>query len=386
MAQEAGNNIMHYTLHITNDCNMGCHYCYVHKQAKKEMTIDTAKAAVDRAAEKNGRIGISFFGGEPLLKKDLIRATVAYARKVEEREKCIFHFKITTNGTLLDKEFLDFCTDNRIMIALSIDGTKEAHNTHRIFRDGSGSFESVREAVKMLLKYQPYACAMMVVNPDTIGLYADGVQNLFDIGFRYFICSLNYERKAEWTDEHMDELKRQFDIISDKYIKWTIEEEKFYFSPFEVKMRSYIDGDGYCEERCQLGQRQLSVDTDGGLYPCVQFVGEEQYRLGDVFRGIDEVKRRALFELAEASADSCAGCAITKRCNHHCGCLNKQATGEINGISPVLCAHERIALAAADKTANVLFEKGSNLFIQKQYNDMYPLISLIEDKGKTKGG
>lgn len=377
---------MHYTLHLTNDCNLRCHYCYVHKQAKKEMTLDTAKAAVDHAALKGGKVGLSFFGGEPLLKRELIEETIKYAKEVEAKSGTIFHFKITTNGTLLDEDFLKFCTDNRIMVALSLDGTKTAHNAHRIYAAGQGSYDSVERASKLLLKYQPYACAMMVVNPDTIGLYAQGIQNLFDLGFRYFICSLNYEQQVEWTDEHMDELARQFDIISDMYVKWTLAEEKFYFSPFEVKMRSHIDGDAYCEQRCQLGLRQLSVDTDGKLYPCVQFAGEEQYCVGDVFTGVDETMRQKLYKMSEETIGVCEGCAIQKRCNHHCGCLNKQATGDINGISPVLCAHERIALAAADRTAETLFDKGSSIFMQKQYNDMYPLISLIEDRTAKNAG
>lgn len=346
------------------------------------MPFEVAAAAVDNAAKEGAKVGLSFFGGEPLLNKKLIRDTVEYAKKAAQRKNCSFHFKITTNGTALDEEFLEFCTQNMIMSAISIDGTSFAHNAHRILPDGKGSFEEAEKAAKLLLKYQPYACAMMVVNPDTVHLYADGVQHLFDTGFKYFICSLNYERGAGWTDAHIEELERQFGLLSAMYEKWTIAEEKFYFSPFEVKMRSHIVGDGYCEERCQLGLRQLSVDTDGRLYPCVQFVGEEEYCVGDVFYGIDEEKRNALYKRAEQTKGACESCDIQKRCNHHCGCLNKQATGDINGISPVLCAHERLALAAADETAARLFKNGSSIFLQKQYNEMYPLISLIEDRTK----
>ena len=371
---------MHYTLHLTNACNLQCHYCYVHRQKPKYITAETARAAVDRAATPGGSVGLSFFGGEPLLCKELIRETVAYAQAVGEKRGCAFHFKVTTNGTLLDDEFLRFCSNNHIMIALSLDGTQAAHDTHRIFAGGVGSYARVEDAAKRLLKYQPYACAMMVVNPDTIQHYANGVQRLHDIGFKYYICSLNYEKDAAWTDVHMEELERQFSRLADMYIDWTLAEEKFYFSPFEVKMRSHIDGERYCEQRCQLGIKQLSVDTDGRLYPCVQFVGEDEYAVGDVFAGIDENRRMRLYHRAEETAGACADCAIQSRCNHHCGCLNKQATGDINGISPVLCAHERLALAAADRAAETLFAKGSRLFLQKQYNDMYPLISLIEDK------
>lgn len=371
---------MHYTLHLTNECNLRCHYCYVHKQARKQMTEKTARAAIDFAAQNGKPTGISFFGGEPLLKKELIADTVSYANSIE---KCTFHFKITTNGTLLDEDFLRYCTDNRIMIAISLDGTQAAHDTHRIFENGTGSYEKVEAAAKLLLTYQPYACAMMVINPDTVQHYADGVQKLFDIGFVYYICSLNFEKDVVWEEKHFEELKHQFDLLSQMYIDWTRAEEKFYFSPFEVKMRSHIDGEKYCTQRCQLGQRQLSVDTDGRLYPCVQFVGEERYCVGDVWNGIDEERRQALFEQAEQTGGECSHCAIKQRCNHHCGCLNKQATGRIDGISPVLCMHEQLALFAADKTAETLISEGNSLFLHKQYNDMYPLISLIEDKSNT---
>ena len=371
---------MHYTLHLTNACNLACHYCYVHKLAPRYMTMETARAVVDMAAVPGASVGLSFFGGEPLLCKDIIRGTVAYAQAVGTEKGCAFYFKLTTNGMLLDDDFLHFCTDNRIMVALSLDGTQAAHDTHRLMAGGGGSYARVEAAAKRLLKYQPYACAMMVVNPDTIQWYADGVKRLHDLGYQYYICSLNYEQAAVWTDAHMDELARQFSRLSEMYIDWTLAEEKFYFSPFEVKMRSHIDGDRYCEQRCQLGIRQLSVDTDGHLYPCVQFVGEDEYAIGDVHGGIDETRRKALYLKAEQTSGACAGCAIQERCNHHCGCLNKQATGDINGVSPVLCAHERLALEAADRTAEALFAKSSSLFLQKQYNDMYPLISLIEDK------
>lgn len=370
---------MHYTLHLTNECNLKCHYCYVHKQAKKQMTVKTARAAIDFAARNGKTTGISFFGGEPLLRKELIADVVDYAKKIDGRT---FSFKITTNGTLLDEDFLKYCTDNRIMIAISVDGTKAAHDKHRIYKNGAGSYEKVKAAAELLLKYQPYACAMMVINPDTVGLYADGVQKLFDIGFAYYICSLNFDKAANWEEKHFDELKRQFDLLSRMYINWTRAEEKFYFSPFEVKMRSHIDGEQYCAQRCRLGQRQLSVDTDGRLYPCVQFVGDARYCIGDIRGGTDETKRRELFEQAERTGEECARCAINRRCNHNCGCLNKQATGSIDGISPVLCMHEQLALFAADKTAETLISEGNSLFLQKQYNDMYPLLSLIEDRSK----
>jgi uncharacterized protein len=112
----------------------------------------------------------------------------------------------------------------------------------------------------------------------------------------------------------------------------------------------------------------------------VQFVGDGEYCIGDVHSGIDEARRLGLYNLNEQDKETCRDCAVKNRCNHHCACLNKQATGDLRKVSPVLCAHERILLPIADTLAEELYKKRSAMFIQKQYNDMYPLLSLVEDK------
>jgi len=192
------------------------------------------------------------------------------------------------------------------------------------------------------------------------------------------IASLDYS--ADWGEDHLSELERQYKLIAELYEQKTLAEDKFYFSPFEVKISSHVNSKTYCHERCELGLRQLSVGPDGTLYPCVQFVGDPNFTLGDVFHSINEEARQALYERNETEKPGCDICAIRARCNHYCACLNRQATGSIDEISPMLCAHERIVLPIADDLAERLFNKGSALFIQKQYNDFYPLLSLAEDK------
>ena len=113
---------MHLTLHLTDACNLRCTYCYV-RQDTHAMTPDTAKAAIDLAAADPGHHGIIFFGGEPLLQRQLIYDTVYYAEALGLPGK--FHYKITTNGTLLDQEFLEFSKQHQVFIALSHDGTAQ---------------------------------------------------------------------------------------------------------------------------------------------------------------------------------------------------------------------------------------------------------------------
>jgi len=356
------------------------------------MTIETMEAVIRMAVERINQekpgqsLGVIFFGGEPLLQRDLIAKTVRFCREIEENTGQQFHFKITTNGLLLDESFLTDPDTRDIFIALSHDGVQAAHDTHRVDPAGDGCFDRLSPRIDLLLKHKPYAPVMSVVTPETVQYYADSVDYLFRRGFHYLIFSLNYG--ATWTDRQLRELKRQYKKIADWYYERTLVEDKFYFSPFEVKIASHVFP-GICRaERCELGQRQISVAPHGRLYPCVQFVddgSDTTYAIGHATTGIDEEARARVYTMNAVENNDCAGCAIRERCNHYCGCLNKQATGRIDTVAPLLCAHERIVLPIADALAAKLFKRRNPLFIQKHYNELYPLLSLVEDRTEGKG-
>ena len=374
---------MHVTLHLTNACNLACGYCYECHQ-KDYMTVETAKKAALLAAGKGqSSCGIVFFGGEPLLCRDVIYRTAAACRDMENALNTRFHFKITTNGTLLDREFLDYSRKNRILIALSHDGTKRAHDFFRRHKDGRGSYDELESVTEELLAAHPYAPVMMTVCPETVGEYARGIKELWNKGFRYFICSLNYA--GAWDNGSVSQLKSQYSELAEFYYEMTCREEKFYFSPFEVKIASWIKGDAYCHERCELGLKQISVAPDGVLYPCTQFAGHRGYAIGTVDEGIDQAKRQRLYAQSRGDKPECSGCAVKQRCNCTCGCLNYQVTGSVRQVAPMLCTHERLIFPIADKLAARLYRQRNGMFIQKHYNDMFPLISLVEDK-TGKGG
>jgi uncharacterized protein len=341
------------------------------------MSLDTARKVIDTGAMEGGSTGIVFFGGEPLLCKDIIYKVVEYARALERTKGCRFHFKVVTNGMLLDQRFIDFTKLHHIYVAFSHDGIREAHDQNRVDAAGNGTFDCLTDKIKLLLTSHPYAPVMMVVNPETAKYYAASVKHLYDSGFKYIITSLNF--KAGWTQDALDVLRVEYKKTADFYYKRTLKEDKFYLEPFETKIDSHIKGEDYCSQRCELGKNQVSVAPDGSIYPCVQFVGDKEYLIGHIDTGIDSHKQAALSQASHGEKVSCLGCTIRSRCNHYCGCLNKQTTGSINEVSPVLCAHERLLLPIADKLAHKLFKKRSAMFIQKHYNDAYQIISMIED-------
>jgi uncharacterized protein len=221
---------------------------------------------------------------------------------------------------------------------------------------------------------------MLVTAPETVAHFADSVEYLYGRGFRYLICSLNYA--GAWDRRRLAELRRQYERLAEWYYRETVQEAKFYFSPFDVKIASHVHPGSCLSERCELGQKQISVAPNGRLYPCVQFVGDgtdDAFCIGDVTHGIDEAARNGLFTRNSEEKETCVDCAVRGRCNHYCGCLNKQTTGHMDTVSPVLCAHERLLLPIADHLAGRLFKERNALFIQKHYNELYPVLSLIED-------
>lgn len=368
---------MHITLHLTTDCNLNCSYCYAPPHKGIEMNNETAYKAVDFASKLSPyNTGIIFFGGEPLLKKDLIKSTIEYCRIQKEKHNYNYHFKVTTNGILLDENFLEYCKEVNLSVALSIDGTKTAHDTHRKTASGNGSFEIIESKIKLLLNYQPYANFLMVVSPETVKYYYESVKYLYETGAKYIIVSINYA--GSWQEEHLKELKKQYKLLAKLYEEMTLQQKKFYFSPFEMKFSSHIKNeDGMCE-KCHLGMRQVSISADGTIYPCVQFVNKKDLAIGNVNEGLNFIKRKELYNLTFEN-NLCSECAIKERCNNRCSCLNFQTTGFINTVSPLLCETERMITPIVDRLGERLFAKEAPMFIQKHYNAVYPVLSLFED-------
>ena len=374
---------MHFTLHLTNSCNMNCGYCYSPPCDDLEMSEETAFKAVEYAAQLDPlNAGIIFFGGEPLLKKDLIKNSIKHCQSLESAGHARFHYKVTTNGLLIDRDFLDYADQVRLNVALSVDGIREAHDFHRRDRAGKPTFEKIADKIPQLLRHQPYANVMMTVSAETVRYYYDSVEYLLNCGFKYLIVSLNYA--GDWTDDHLRELRRQYLLLANLYKRLTLKEKKFYFSPFEVKLASHIKGEEAHCSRCVLGKRQVSVAPDGSIYPCVQFVQDGKFNtkfaIGHIKSGIDPHRQESLYQMSLQMDDSCRECALKTRCNHDCSCLNWQTTREINKVSPVLCESEKILIPIVDRLGEYLYRKKSPMFIQKHYNAAYPYLSLLEDR------
>ena len=355
---------MNFTLHLTADCNLSCRYCY-ETHSRLHMSEETAKKAVDLAfAYGHEKNGFSLFGGEPMLERGLVESVCRCACEKAKATGAEVRFKMTTNGTLLDEPFLRFANEHNLEIALSHDGLLQ--DAQRVTRDGKPTMEKLEPIVDLLLKYQPNAVAMQTVMPSTVERMAESVEWLYNRGFSRINTAIDYRKDAGWDDDSMAELERQYAQIADLSEQHFDDARPLLYLNFLSKISAYLN-DRPCLE-CKLGMRQPSVAPDGRIYPCNQFLDDPEYCMGDVERGIDKEKQRAIYRASLDPEPDCEGCAIADRCRHHCACLNFSLTGKMHEVAPVQCEHERILIPIADGLAARLYVRKSARFL-KNYED-----------------
>ena len=350
---------MNISLILTRQCNLRCRYCF-ETHENDRMTRETALAAMDmlvRSGDK--RCGVSFFGGEPLLQKSLIYECVAYAGQFPDIR---FSFNMTTNGLLLDEEFLTFARDtsardtdardNRFLIALSHDGTMSRVN--RLYADGRDCLAALDDKLSLLLSYRPDAFIMATVAPNTASMAAESVIGLFRQGVRRLNLAPDARPDAGWDVDSMEILSEQLDAIADYVYSEFLAGRNVYFNNFEEKILSIVQNKP-CHV-CRLGKRKLYVDWDGSIYPCIQFGGVAAYRMGDVIHGVSKVRQEEIYTRSLQKPTFCRGCAFEARCVNDCACLNYQQCGQMNEVSPVQCAWQRTVIRHADELARRMME------------------------------
>lgn len=193
---------------------------------------------------------------------------------------------------------------------------------------------------------------------------------------------------SPWTPALFGKLEKAWRKIARSYLRRSKAKERFYFSPFDGKLSTWIRQEEPRRFQCRLGYQQISVAPDGTLLPCVEWVSDTpdpQWVIGHVDTGIDERRRFNLFKPTQGPKPSCEGCAIEGRCLSWCACLNHRTTGCVHTVSPVVCAHERLLVPLVDEIGAKLYARRDSMFIHKHYNDLYPFLSLLEDLTRRRG-
>lgn len=339
-------------LHIAHDCNLACRYCFAEEGEyhgrRAIMSYDVGKKALDFLVANSGNrtnLEVDFFGGEPLMNWEVVKQLVAYGRSLEEEHHKKFRFTITTNGVLLNDEILEFVNKEMGNMVLSIDGRKEVHDRMRPHRGGQGSYDEI------VPKFKKAAESRGQMNYYVRGTYthyntdfAKDVLHLADLGFKQISVEPVVAPETEdyaIREEDLPQLLAQYDELAEEMIKRRKEGNGFNFFHFMIDLEG-----GPCVAKrlsgCGSGTEYLAVTPWGDLYPCHQFVGNEDFLMGNVDEGVLRTDIRDEFKQCNVYAkEKCKDCFAKFYCSGGCAANSYKFHGSINDAYDVSCELER---------------------------------------------
>ena len=280
-------------LHVSHDCNLRCRYCFASTGDfgtghRMTMDFETAKKAIDFVVERSGKrrnIEIDFFGGEPLMAMDTVRRTVEYARSLEEKHDKCFRFTITTNGMLLNEENMEYINREMSNVVLSLDGRPAVNDHMRPTPGGQGSYEIIVPKFQKLVEgrgTKDYYVRGTFTRENLD--FAQDVMHLADLGFRHVSvepASGPSDDPFAIREEDLAQVEQEYERLAKELLE---RERPVNFFHFNVDLEQ-----GPCVIKrlrgCGAGCEYVAVTPEGDIYPCHQFVGKEEYRMGSVLDG-----------------------------------------------------------------------------------------------------
>ena len=341
--ERSGNVIKALCLHVAHTCNLNCSYCFA-SQGKYHgdralMSLEVGKRAMDFLIENSGtrrNLEVDFFGGEPLMNFDVVKQIVAYARSIEKEKGKNFRFTLTTNGMLIDDDVIDFCNKEMSNVVLSLDGRKEIHDRLRVDYKGNGSYDVIVPKFKKLVEARGDKGYYMRgtfthANPD----FTNDVFHMADLGFTELSMEpvvAKSDDPAALTPEDIEIVKDQYEILAKDMLRREQEGRPITFYHYMLDLK-----EGPCIYKrisgCGSGTEYMAVTPWGDLYPCHQFVGEEEYKLGNIYDGVTNEKVREEFRSCNAYArPDCKDCWAKLYCSGGCAANAYHASGSITGV------------------------------------------------------
>ncbi len=345
-------------LHVAHDCNLKCNYCFASqgnfKGAKTLMTYDVGVKALDYLAKSSGNrknLEVDFFGGEPLMNFDLVKDLVSYGRKLEKEYNKKFRFTITTNGVLLDDDKMEFINENMENVVLSLDGRKSVNDNMRKTVSENGSYDIILPKIKKMVelrKDKDYYVRGTFTNKN-LDFGKDAIHFLEE-GFKKISIEPVVTPESEdyaLREEHLEDILREYENFSKEYIKLKSKDPDFMFFHFMIDLEQ-----GPCIIKrsvgCGAGSEYIAVTPEGDLYPCHQFVGEEDFLLGNLESGIRNVELQEDFKKANVfTKEDCKNCWARFYCSGGCHANAYYSNNDIKRPFKLGCEMEKKRIECA---------------------------------------
>lgn len=346
-------------LHIAHDCNLACRYCFAEEGEyhgrRALMSYEVGKKALDFLIANSGKrrnLEVDFFGGEPLMNWEVVKQLVEYGRSQEEAHGKHFRFTITTNGVLLNDEIMDFCNKEMSNVVMSLDGRKEVNDLMRPTRNGHGSSYDI-----IVPKFQKFAESRAGKDYYVRGTFtrnnldfSEDVKHFADLGFEQMSIEpvvASPEEPYAIREEDLPKILEEYDKLAVEYIKRKKEGRGFNFFHFMIDLNQ-----GPCVAKrlsgCGSGTEYLAVTPWGDLYPCHQFVGQEEFLMGNVDTGVTRTDIRDEFKLCNVYAkEKCRKCFARFYCSGGCAANSYNFHGCITDAYDIGCEMQKKRIECA---------------------------------------
>ena len=335
-------------LHIAHTCNLNCSYCFAsqgkYNGERAVMSFEVGKQALDFLIANSGtrrNLEVDFFGGEPLMNFQVVKDLVAYARSIEKEHNKNFRFTLTTNGMLVDNDVIEFANRECHNVVLSLDGRKEIHDRYRVDYAGKGSWE------RIVPKFQKFVEArggkgyymrgtFTHANPD----FLKDIQQMLDLGFTELsmepvVCAPGDPSALTGDDKAI--VMEQYEKLAELMLRRDKEGKPFTFYHYMIDLKG-----GPCIYKrisgCGSGTEYMAVTPWGDLYPCHQFVGDEKFKLGNIWDGVDNTAIQDEFMSCNVySRPECHDCWAKLYCSGGCAANAYHSTGSVKGVYKYGC-------------------------------------------------
>lgn len=335
-------------LHVAHTCNLNCAYCFA-SQGKYQgeralMSFETGKRALDFLVENSGtrrNLEVDFFGGEPLMNWDVVKKLVEYARSIEKEKGKNFRFTLTTNGLNIDDDVIEFSNREMSNVVLSLDGRKEVHDRYRVDYKGRGSWDIIVPKFQRFVKERGGKNYYMRgtfthANPD----FLEDIKQMLSLGFNELsmepvVCASG--DPSELTEQDKEIVFEQYEKLAELMLQKDKEGKPFTFYHYMIDLKG-----GPCIYKrisgCGSGTEYMAVTPWGDLYPCHQFVGDEKFRLGDIWHGVTNAAIQEEFGSCNVYArEDCHDCWAKLYCSGGCAANAYHSTGSVTGVYKYGC-------------------------------------------------
>ncbi|WP_422485261.1 thioether cross-link-forming SCIFF peptide maturase [Gudongella sp. DL1XJH-153] len=345
-------------LHIAHDCNLKCEYCFASqgnfKGERSMMSLETGKKSLLYLAKNSGNrrnLEVDFFGGEPLMNFQIVKQLVDYGRSIENEYNKNFRFTITTNGVLLDDEKINYINENMDNVVLSLDGRKDVNDTMRLTLSGDGSYDVILPKIKKMVEKRgekdyyvrgTFTSKNLDFGKDALSFHKEGFKK---VSIEPVVAP--EEMDYAIREEHLATILKEYENFSKEYIKLTHDDKDFMFFHFMIDLNQ-----GPCAVKravgCGAGSEYLAVTPEGDLYPCHQFVGEKEFLLGTLDKGIENEELRDRFKAANVyNKEECRNCWARFYCSGGCHANAHYAHGDIMRPYEIGCEMEKKRIECA---------------------------------------